>query len=61
MFSGGNGGGVGGGAVLVTATDFRLVTPSSSVTFVHAKMGLAPAWGGTRRLLRLVGQNEALE
>ena len=52
---------VGGGAELATATDFRLVTPGSSVTFVHAKMGVAPAWGGARRLVRLVGQNEALE
>ena len=52
---------VGGGAELATATDFRLVTPGSAVTFVHAKMGVAPAWGGASRLVRLVGQNIALE
>ena len=52
---------VGGGAELTTTTDFRVATPGSAVAFVHARMGVAPGWGGARRLVRLVGQARALE
>jgi len=52
---------VGGGAELTTTTDFRVATPGSAVAFVHARMGVAPGWGGARRLARLVGQQRALE
>ena len=42
-------------------TDFRLCTPGASVSFVQARMGLAPCWGGARRLVELVGRRKALQ
>ena len=55
------GGAIGGGAELVTSTDLRVFSPSGSITFVQAKWGLTPGWGGGSRLVRLVGQTEALK
>jgi len=52
---------VGGGAELTTATDYRVGTKESAVRFVHARMGVAPGWGGAGRLARLVGKQRALE
>lgn len=51
---------VGGGAELSTATDFRVMTPSSSVRFVQVKLGVSPGWGGGGRLTSLVGRRMAL-
>ena len=52
---------VGGGAELTTTTDFRLCSPGASVSFVQARMGVAPGWGGARRLVELVGRRKALQ
>lgn len=52
---------MGGGAELSTTTDFRLVRPGASVSFVQARMGLAPGWGGARRLVELLGRRKALQ
>lgn len=52
---------VGGGAELTTTTDFRVCSPEASVAFVHARMGVAPGWGGAGRLVGLVGRRRALE
>ena len=52
---------IGGGAELCTATDFRVFSPSGSVTFVQSKMGLTTGWGGGSRLVKLIGQKEALK
>ncbi|XP_064486706.1 ethylmalonyl-CoA decarboxylase-like [Ornithodoros turicata] len=52
---------LGGGAELTTATDFRLMARGSEVQFVHAKMGIAPAWGGATNLVKLVGHQQALD
>ena len=52
---------IGGGAELCTATDFRVFSPSGSVTFVQSKMGLTTGWGGGSRLVKIVGQREALK
>lgn len=51
---------MGGGAELLTATDFRVVSPEARIHFVHARLGIAPGWGGTARLVRLVGRTAAL-
>lgn len=51
---------IGGGAELATATDLRLLSPSASLHFVHAALGIAPGWGGTRRLVGLLGRRRAL-
>ncbi|KAH9185267.1 hypothetical protein AeNC1_012758 [Aphanomyces euteiches] len=51
---------MGGGAELATACDFRLVSQSSTIQFVHARMGISPAWGGASRLVGIVGRQKAL-
>uniref|UniRef100_A0A131Z2J3 Ethylmalonyl-CoA/methylmalonyl-CoA decarboxylase n=1 Tax=Rhipicephalus appendiculatus TaxID=34631 RepID=A0A131Z2J3_RHIAP len=51
----------GGGAELTTACDFRVMVPGSEIQFVQVRMGLVPGWGGTTRLVRLLGAHEALE
>lgn len=52
---------VGGGAELATATDWRLVTSQARVAWVQARMGVAPGWGGARRLVDIVGRQRALD
>lgn len=55
-----NGLAVGGGAELAVACDWRVAGPEAQIHFVHAALGIAPGWGGTARLARLVGRNHAL-
>lgn len=52
---------VGGGAELVTACDLRVLGPDARIHFVHGKLGIAPGWGGTGRLVRLLGRRQALK
>ncbi|XP_065204920.1 ethylmalonyl-CoA decarboxylase-like [Planococcus citri] len=59
-----NGGGaIGGGSEIITACDFRLCCSDekTKIGFVHSKMGIVPAWGGTRRLVDIVGRRKALD
>jgi ethylmalonyl-CoA/methylmalonyl-CoA decarboxylase len=51
---------VGGGAELLTATDFRVAGPAAEVHFVQARLGIAPGWGGAGRLVRAIGPKAAL-
>ncbi len=51
---------IGGGAELAVACDWRIASPDARVHFVHARLGIAPGWGGTGRLVRLLGRNNAL-
>lgn len=51
---------IGGGAELATATDFRVAGPEARIHFVHARLGIAPGWGGTGRLARIIGRGPAL-
>lgn len=51
---------VGGGAELATACDLRVLGPQARIHFVHARLGIAPGWGGTGRLVRLLGRAAAL-
>ena len=51
---------VGGGAELATAADLRVIHPDAYVQFKHAALGVAPGWGGTRRLVEDVGRARAL-
>uniref|UniRef100_A0A8C4N8G3 Ethylmalonyl-CoA decarboxylase n=1 Tax=Eptatretus burgeri TaxID=7764 RepID=A0A8C4N8G3_EPTBU len=46
---------LGGGAELTTACDFRLMSPSGEICFVHKHMGLVPGWGGATHLSRILG------
>ncbi|XP_026857357.2 ethylmalonyl-CoA decarboxylase [Electrophorus electricus] len=52
---------LGGGAELTTACDFRVMTADAVIQFVHKNMGLVPGWGGSARLVRIVGRQHALK
>ncbi|HJN73269.1 MAG TPA: enoyl-CoA hydratase/isomerase family protein [Myxococcota bacterium] len=54
------GGAWGGGAELATATDLRVMSRTARVHFVHARLGLAPGWGGGVRLPQFVGRAGAI-
>jgi len=56
-----NGAAAGGGANLALACDFRLASDQAQIGQVFAKLGLAPDWGGSWLLPRLVGPSQALE
>lgn len=49
----------GGGCELVVMTDFSVMDRRASLSFVHRKMGLVPAWGGCTRLTERVGTARA--
>eukprot|EP01031_Cornospumella_fuschlensis_P035896 gene35896-43540_t len=53
---------LGGGAELITTTDFRIMSSAKNhfVQFIHAKLGASPGWGGARRLTEIVGRQSAL-
>lgn len=49
---------------MTTACDYRLMSGESLATgigFVHAKLGLVPAWGGFGRLSSIVGPRKAMD
>jgi len=52
---------IGGGAELILATDFRLMSSSSEIRFVEARMGVGTGWAGGTLLQRLVGHRTALD
>lgn len=51
---------IGGGAELALACDWRVAAPDARIHFIHTKLGIAPGWGGTARLVRIVGPRKAL-
>nr|CAD7572482.1 unnamed protein product [Timema californicum] len=55
-------GALGGGAELAISCDYRLLTSGAAgIGFVHARMGISPAWGGGIRLVHTVGPHQALD
>jgi enoyl-CoA hydratase len=56
-----NGPARGGGAEIAVACDLRVIAEDADLGFVHARLGIIPAWGGGQRLMRLVGYAHALE
>lgn len=50
----------GGGAELALACDLRVMAADAVIAFRHMRFGVTTAWGGTRRLTRLVGHSRAL-
>lgn len=52
---------VGGGLELALATDFRIAEPSASFRLPEVALGILPSWGGTQRLVRLLGPVRAKE
>jgi enoyl-CoA hydratase len=51
----------GGGVELALACDLRIMKRSSRLHFAQGRFGLTTAWGGTVRLVRLVGYSRALD
>lgn len=51
---------LGGGAELCTATDARFLGARGRIGFVQARLGVACGWGGSARLVALVGPTRAL-
>jgi len=58
-----DGAALGGGLAVALACDFRVcgTNPRVQLGFPEIKLGLLPGWGGSQRLTRLVGVEEALE
>ncbi len=56
-----NGVGLGGGFELPLSTDYRVITPTSKIGLPEIKLGIFPGWGGSFRLPRLIGLDNALE
>ena len=56
-----NGYAFGGGLELALACTFRLATRNAKMALPEIKLGLIPAYGGTQRLPRVIGESRALE
>ena len=56
-----NGDAFGGGAELVMGCDLLVMAKQAGLSFVHAQIGLVPAWGGATRLVERVGAAIASE
>ena len=56
-----NGDCLGGGCEVALAADIRVVSNTAHFGFKQVTLGITPAWGGRRRLVRLVGRSRALE
>lgn len=52
---------LGGGAEFTTCCDFRVMTPSAEIGFVHIRLGVTMGWGGGARLCHILGTTKALE
>jgi enoyl-CoA hydratase len=56
-----NGYALGGGLELALACDLRVAAETAQLGLPEVRVGLIPGWGGTQRLLRLVGPARARE
>lgn len=56
-----NGYALGGGLEIALATHFRVLTTDAKVGLPETKIGIFPGWGGTVRLSRLIGADNAIE
>ena len=56
-----NGFALGGGFEVVLACDYRVMSSQAQVGLPEVKLGLFPGWGGTVRLPRLIGLDNAIE
>ena len=56
-----NGEAQGGGFEVCLAADFRVMTPTARVGLPEVKLGIMPGWGGSVRLTRLIGVDNAIE
>ncbi|HET8880689.1 MAG TPA: enoyl-CoA hydratase-related protein, partial [Solimonas sp.] len=56
-----NGIALGGGFEMALSTDYRVISATAVVGLPEAKLGLFPGFGGTVRLPRLIGADNAIE
>lgn len=56
-----NGDAIGGGCEILTACDLRLAVPTARFAFRQVQNGLTTGWGGTGRLVTLLGHGRAME
>jgi enoyl-CoA hydratase len=56
-----NGDAFGGGCEILTACDLRLAAAQARFCFAQVKNGLCTGWGGTARLVNLLGQGKAVD
>ncbi len=56
-----NGSAIGGGAEIILSFDIRFARSDIFIQFKEKEIGVTTGWGGTYRLVRLVGFNKALE
>ncbi|MEH6581548.1 MAG: fatty acid oxidation complex subunit alpha FadB [Halioglobus sp.] len=55
-----NGFAMGGGLEVCLACDFRVMSTAAKIGLPETKLGLLPGWGGTVRLPRIIGVDEAV-
>ena len=55
-----NGFAMGGGLEISLACDFRVMSTAAKIGLPETKLGLLPGWGGTVRLPRIIGVDEAV-
>lgn len=56
-----NGSAIGGGAEIILAFDIRFARSDIFIQFKEKEIGVTTGWGGTYRLVKLVGFNKTLE
>lgn len=56
-----NGFALGGGCEIALAMDFRICGTKAQIGLPETKLGIIPGWGGTVRLPRLIGADNAIE
>jgi len=56
-----NGQALGGGFEMCLSTDFRVMAQKAKVGLPEVKLGIFPGFGGTVRLTRLIGADNAIE
>lgn len=56
-----NGYALGGGCQLALACDIRIASSNAKIGQTEVRVGIPPGWGGTQRLLRIVGPAKAKE
>jgi len=58
-----NGHAFGGGLELAMSCHFRIMidSPQAKIGLTELNLGIIPGWGGTQRLMRIVGKPQALE
>ncbi len=56
-----NGEALGGGLEICLACDYRIMADNAKIALPEVKLGILPGWGGTVRLPRIIGVDNAIE